>query len=342
MGRNAKLFITAVAIALGALPLDMASAAASPTVLTGDASSVGFSRAVLHGTVDPNGSLTHYRFEWGPTSASGSASPLRSAGSGSEGVSVQAGIKGLLPDTVYHYRLVASNGLGQASGAERTFKTKGHPPAGVATGPATQIGFRGATVTGTIDPNGEASTYVFQYGLTTAYGGETFRAEVPAGYTLLGVSAQIQGLSPGTVFHYRIVAFHGGLPSYGGDATFVTLPLRRRRSHLRAKTSPHRASRAPFAFTTAGLVTGAQVLPASARCSGIATVAFFSHRRRVALRHAPVQPDCSFLTHAGFRRLARRIGKHRALRLGVSVHFAGNAYLAPSRARFEHVVVVRR
>ena len=64
----------------------------------------------------------------------------------------------------------------------------------------------GATLNATVDPNGKATTYRFEYGLTTAYG--TMTSLVSAGATSAPVSvvAMIGSLTRGTAYHFRIVA----------------------------------------------------------------------------------------------------------------------------------------
>jgi hypothetical protein len=338
MNSNAKVLLVGLVAAMAMLPAGVAQAGSSPTLVTGPASSVTSSSAVLKGTVDPNGAATDFRFEWGLTTAYGSAGPLRSAGDGSAAKSVEAKIGGLLPGTAYHYRVVASSSSGAASGADRTFRTKGHAPPGVATGAAVQVGLRSATLTGIVDPNGEATTYKFQYGLTSAYGSETFGASVPTGHGPMPVSQPIEGLSPGTAFHYRIVALHGGVVSYGADATFVTLPLRKRLVRVRARTLPRRDRRRPYLFTTTGHLAGAQSLLESARCTGNVSVAFVRHRRLVAARLVPVQPNCTFGAQAVLRRLRTAQGR---VGVRVLVRFHGNPYVAPARARPERVFAGR-
>jgi hypothetical protein len=338
MNSNAKALLAGLAAAIAVLSAGVAQAASSPTLVTDRASSVTSSSAVLHGTVDPNGATTHYRFEWGLTTGYGSASPLRSAGDGSAATLVQAKVGSLLPGSVYHYRVVASNASGASSGADRTFKTKGHAPPGATTGPVAQVGLRSATLTGVVDPNGVATTYKFQYGLSSAYGSETFGASVPTGHGPVTVSQPIEGLSPGTAFHYRIVALHGGVVSYGSDATFVTLPLRKRLVHLQTRTLPRRDRRRPYLFTTTGRLAGAQSLLESVRCTGDVSVAFVRHRRLVASRLVPVQPSCTFGTQVVLRRL--RTARHR-IGLLVLARFHGNPYVAPVRARPKRVFVGR-
>lgn len=339
MSRNAKLLALALATALVMAPAGVAQAASSPAVVSGNATAVDPSSALLHGSVNPNGAATKYRFEWGVTTDYGSASPMLSAGHGEKFVTVQAPVEGLVPGTTYHYRLVASNRFGGTSGADRTFRTKGHPPPAATTGAAMPVGLRSATVSGTVEPNGEATAYKFEYGLTSAYGLQTAEGTVPAGSEPAGVSAQLEGLAPGTVFHYRLVALHAGIASYGADASFVTLPLRQQRARVRAKTRPRRSRRRPHVFTTTGRVLGGPGLPPSARCSGSASVALLLRKHRVAFKLVAVQPDCSFSARTRLRHLPPRARRHRRLRLRVFVRFRGNDYLAPARARGGHVVV---
>jgi CSLREA domain-containing protein len=104
-----------------------------PTVATGPASAVSTSDATLSGTVNPNGVPASYHFEFGPTTAYGSGTPAASAGGGATAEPVTAAITGLAPDTLYHFRLVASGPGGIGSGADGVFTTNavgvpGPPP----------------------------------------------------------------------------------------------------------------------------------------------------------------------------------------------------------------------
>jgi hypothetical protein len=342
MNRNAKLAALALLVALPVFPTAIARAASSPAVITGAVTAKTASTAILHGTVDPNGAATQYSFEWGVTDAYGSSSAASPAGRGEKNVAVEAKVEGLLPGTTYHYRLVASNRFGAADGADRSFRTKGHPPPGASTGPATEVGLREATVNGSVEPSDQETSYSFQYGLTDAYGLQTSAGTVAAGSAPVAVSAQLAGLAPGTVFHYRVVAQHGSIVTYGADATFVTLPLRQQVARLRAKTSPRRNRRRPFRFVTRGRLRGGSSLPPTARCTGSVAVTFRLRKRKVAFRLVPVQPDCSFSARATvLRRLPKKARRHRRLRLRVAVRFRGNTYLSPARARSGHVRIVR-
>jgi hypothetical protein len=336
--RRAWALASLVVFLAAALPAALAVAAASPAVTTGDVSSVSNSSAILHGTVDPNGAETHYSFQWGLTKAYGSSSPLKSAGAGSTSVPVQFKARGLLPGTTYHYRLVASSRAGATNGNDRTFKTAGHPPPAAVTGPVAKVGRRSATLTGVVFPHGAATTFLFQYGTTTGYGSQTFAGVVGKGKPAQ-VSQRIGGLSPGTVFHYRIVALHNGaVAGYGADAIFVTFPLHRSRAHLRAKVSPRKDTGRPFRFLTHGTLAGISPTTASSVCPGTVAVTFSWHGQRIARHLIPVARNCTFKGRTTLRHLPRAL-MHRHARLTVRIRFIGNGYLRPAQARGVHVSI---
>lgn len=104
-----------------------------PTVTTAAATAVTWSSATLNGTVNPQGTATSYRFQYGETIAYGTTTPTTSAGAGSAGVAVTAALTGLTAQRTYHYRLVALRGDAVvATGADMTFTTA--PDPGGATG----------------------------------------------------------------------------------------------------------------------------------------------------------------------------------------------------------------
>jgi CSLREA domain-containing protein len=94
-----------------------------PTAATGPASAISTSDATLSGSVNPGGVPASYHFEYGPTTAYGSATPAASVGAGTTAEPVTATITGLAPDTLYHFRLVASGPGGPGSGADAVFTT---------------------------------------------------------------------------------------------------------------------------------------------------------------------------------------------------------------------------
>jgi hypothetical protein len=109
-----------------------------PAVLTGGASEVGVGAARLSGSIDPQGFETSYFFEYGPSTAYGSRWPdIAVALGGLSGAQpVVSYVQNLLPGTLYHYRLVASNPGGTSYGADGTFQTQEYPASVVQETPA--------------------------------------------------------------------------------------------------------------------------------------------------------------------------------------------------------------
>ena len=77
----------------------------------------------MNGTVNPTGSPTTARFEYGPTASYGSSSPPDELGNGTSAVPTSQFLTGLDLGTTYHFRLVASNSVGTSFGDDRTFTT---------------------------------------------------------------------------------------------------------------------------------------------------------------------------------------------------------------------------
>ena len=130
--------LLAAVIFLGLLAPAGASAAA-PAVTNGPAANVSQSSATLTGKVDPNGSQTTYFFEYGldpslrPPGASTalydqSTAPQTLPGDSSTHA-VSAPVSGLVPNALYHVRLVARNASGTTFGPDQTFTTPPGPPA---------------------------------------------------------------------------------------------------------------------------------------------------------------------------------------------------------------------
>jgi streptogramin lyase len=96
------------------------------------------------------------------------------------------------------------------------------------TDPAIAIGPTSATLTGSVNPAGFATTYQFQWGATTAYGQSAPSTAASAGSgSLPGPASQVlTGLAPSTTYHFRLVASNcGGCQSgtsVGPDMTFTT------------------------------------------------------------------------------------------------------------------------
>jgi len=99
----------------------------------------------------------------------------------------------------------------------------GQPPAATTNG-ATSVAATSATLNGSVNRDGQATTYQFDYGTTTGYGSSVPSQAVASGSGTSAVteSANLTGLRPGTTYHYRIKATNATGSAYGSDQTFTT------------------------------------------------------------------------------------------------------------------------
>ena len=210
--------------------------------------------AVLRGVVDADGAgEASCEFEYGTSSAYGSRVPCvpeRISGSGPVGV--EAGVDGLAADTTYFYRVVAANGngvnLGQGVEDEGEFTTMGP---GIREESVGDVASGSVTLQAAIDPHngvsspsaGARESYYFQYSQGSVEGcgvggGSCVSVPVAPGAALpegdegvVDVGVHVQGLSSGTLYHYRVVVISepdpkgepGRVEAFeGADQEFVT------------------------------------------------------------------------------------------------------------------------
>ena len=203
-----------------------------PVVATGAASSVSTGSATLNGTVNPSGKAASYHFEYGTSTSYGQSTPTQSAGADSQTHPESAAVAGLAPGTTYHFRIVATNSAGTSLGADQVFTTQASPAAPRApqasTGPAESVSASAAKLTGTVNPNAQATSYRFDYGTSTSYGASTSSQSAGAGSSNRSVAATLHALKPGRTYHYRLLATSPAGTSSGGDRTFKTQAVKTR------------------------------------------------------------------------------------------------------------------
>jgi hypothetical protein len=122
----------------------------------------------------------------------------------------------------------------------------------VTTGGVSNVAPTTAVLKGTVNPNGAATTYFFQFGPTRLYGGQTTTAAAGKGTKGVRVSAPAAGFAPATTYHYRLVAQNRKGLTLGRDRTFKTAkqPLG---VTLAATPNPIHAGRAT---TLSGVLSG--------------------------------------------------------------------------------------
>jgi hypothetical protein len=220
-----------------------------PDVTAAQVTAIKQQSAVLNGRADPDaahggGPVTGCTFEYvdaadynpsavNPYAAGQTASCLPTTPY-SAATNVAAGISGLTPDTVYHWRLIAENAEGVNRTADQMFTTAG--PATIEAQPATAEATN-ATIRANVDPYGYETKCHVQYVSETEFQASGYahaatqactNENLDEGYTSVLARAYLKGLSLATVYHYRFLvesqAQAGALVE--PDRTFETFAIK--------------------------------------------------------------------------------------------------------------------
>jgi hypothetical protein len=113
-----------------------------------------------------------------------------------------------------------------ATGSTGTTSGASTPAAGAPVGlaPVTALTSSAATVNGTVNPQGTATTYQFHFSATAGQGWKASAAPVAlgSGMSAIPVNARIAYLTPGTAYHYTLTASKTGRDVTTPEATFTT------------------------------------------------------------------------------------------------------------------------
>ena len=205
------------------------------------------SSVMMFGELNPENTNTQYEFQYGPCKENNRQecpeSPYTAKTTVLESpayaeIAAALEVTGLQPATSYRYRLVAVNekdeaAVNEAGGSvlpEGTFVTEPEPVVAARTGGVSAVTTTSAVVSGTVDPDGQASTYTFEIGVyngaDTRYG-TVFSAPAGAGTAAVEERLALTGLQPGTTYAYRIAIHFGdgtisGSTATGAGLTFTT------------------------------------------------------------------------------------------------------------------------
>jgi hypothetical protein len=227
-------FALVLCLLVGGFAVSASALAAAPEepVTVSPATSITGTSATLEGVLNPNaaGEPGEYAFFYnaGSECTGGSTAPQPPGiALGLEGEAVSVAVSGLSPGTQYTFCAFARNAAEEtAFGQPVSFTTPAVAPV-VSETFATGVASDSATLGASIVPGGAATTYHFEYGPTAAYGQSTPEsASIGADNTAHSVSAHIQGLQAGVVYHYRVVASSAAAPGGvdGPDRTFTAQP----------------------------------------------------------------------------------------------------------------------
>jgi hypothetical protein len=131
-------------------------------------------------------------------------------------------LTGLVLGGTYHYRIVATNSKGTATGPDESFEAT--PPALIEGPWATNVASTSATLAARIDPLGAKTEYRLEYGTSISYG-HTLSGNAGEGMGYVPTAFyHPQDLEPGTTYHYRVVTVSEVGTVEGADHTFTTQP----------------------------------------------------------------------------------------------------------------------
>ncbi|MBA2545257.1 MAG: S8 family serine peptidase, partial [Solirubrobacterales bacterium] len=188
-------------------------------LVTNAPSTFGVRHVTVAGSVHTRGLTTSYVIEYGPTGTELRSAP-QSLPPAAAPTPLSVTVEGLTPGVPFGYRIVATNAFGSTRGELVSGSTL--TPAAPSLAAAVEVGERSATVTATVDPRGDATTLLAEYGTTTAYGSRIGPIDVGRGASPRTLSVELTGLEPGSSYHYRLVATNPAGTSVTPDATLTT------------------------------------------------------------------------------------------------------------------------
>lgn len=186
--------------------------AGAPMAITNQNAATTDTTVVLTGTVNPNGALTSYWYDYGRSASLGSKSKSQMVGSGFAAIPAPVYITGLVKDTTYYFRLNAQNQFGTVSGAPYSFRTTVGflPPVGSAPKAVTlavsDVARTTANLHGEVTPNKAVTQYWFEYGRTAELGYTTVFVAAGDGNANVPAAAALSGLDPTTTYYFRLNA----------------------------------------------------------------------------------------------------------------------------------------
>ena len=194
-----------------------------PTVTTKDPTEVTTSSAKLNGEVNPNGLQTRAWFEWGTDNnlIVYNTTDNQVIGDGISALPLSATIPVNAGGT-YYYRIAASNPEGASRGDVVSFRANQLPD--TTTAGATSITLNSADLNGTVNPNGFETFAWFEYGIdpSLANPSTTDNQLIGSGSTPLPLLMNIPGLTPYTIWYFRVVAGNAGGTQVGAIESFPT------------------------------------------------------------------------------------------------------------------------
>ncbi len=199
--RRIALLLAPAAAALAFAAPTSAVTIPLPSVYTGGSADVGSTTALLLGGVNAKGQATSYLFQYGTSKALGLQTPLAPAGPSTATARVGKAVGGLQSNTLYYYRLIATDARGTVLGAEHSFRTQKIPLSiQIAASPSPVPFGDSFTLAGTLSGSGgggrvvalQANPFPYTTGFKTLGNPEVTSATGGFSFPVVGLSSNTQ------------------------------------------------------------------------------------------------------------------------------------------------------
>ena len=207
------------AATIGAQTVTNNTLCSAPSATSNSATNLGTTTATLNGTVNANSFSTTVTFEYGTNTSYGSTiTATQSPISGSSNTAVSAGIAGLTPNTLYHYKVKTVNCGGAIDGNDMTFASL----ASVTTNAISNITSTTALSGGSIASGG--GEIITSRGVCWS---ETVNPTIQNFKTTDGTgtgnfTSNLAGLTPTTTYYVKAYATNSAGTNYGNQVSFKT------------------------------------------------------------------------------------------------------------------------
>ncbi len=194
----------------------------APTVTTGNVSSVTLTSAVCGGNVTSNGNATIIArgscWNTSPNPTTADSKTTNGTGTGA----FTSSLSELSPGTTYYVRAYATNSVGTAYGAEKSFTTPTSTTPTVTTNTVSSVTSSSATCGGNVTSDGNATVTARGVCWNTSPNPTTTDSKTANGSGTGAFTSNLSGLNPGTAYYVRAYATNSAGTAYGAERSFST------------------------------------------------------------------------------------------------------------------------
>jgi hypothetical protein len=206
--------------------IDVAGRIPPPTVAASAATSITGTGGTINGSVNPNGFST----TWGAQIIENGTLNWQyvaegvPAGSGTSAVNEDVVLTGLQPSSTYYFQFFAYSTTTVYYSSILFFNTQGTPPPTITASAATSITGTGATINGSVNPNGLSTTWGAQIIENGTLNWQYVAEGVPAGSGTSAVNEDVvlTGLQPSSTYYFQFFAYSTTTVYYSSILSFKT------------------------------------------------------------------------------------------------------------------------